>query len=470
MEMTVELFDSIINTSQDCVFWKDSERRFLGVNQAFLDYYGFDSEDVLIGKTDEDMGWHSDPEPFMQDELRVLSGHSTYKVQGKCMIRGEERDIVASKRPLYDGDRIVGLVGSFIDVTDVIKQRINHDKVFYNMENLRKYSYFDKIVDEIRLDEILDPLTGILSRTYALQFVHHLIREKKPFTFTMIDLDNFKLLNDTYGHGAGDKVLVTVANALAKYTNGYGLAGRFGGDELLLIDLHNTTGEDKQSFFERLYSDSCVFRSSIEFEDGSAFVTATCGTASYPEDADNFDDLFRLIDKMLYLGKSRGRNCYSIYDADSHRDIEIKKIANQGVFTSMTKLRSAVENAKGFEEKIKAVTPLITEALQISDLYYVRNDGRLKAVIDTGFDLDATDIADLSEDDVFKESTLDKVKQNSPVFYSSLKDKGFESAMVVRMRKGDDVSGYLVCAVRRSYRIWQENECAVMYYAAELLA
>ena len=134
MKMTEELFDRIINISHDCVFWKDKDRRFVGVNQAFLDYYGFDSEDVLIGKTDEDMGWHSDPEPFMQDELRVLAGHSTYKVQGKFVIRGEERDIVASKRPLYDGDRIVGLVGSFIDVTDVIKQRVNNDKVFYNME------------------------------------------------------------------------------------------------------------------------------------------------------------------------------------------------------------------------------------------------------------------------------------------------------------------------------------------------
>ena len=123
MKMTVELFDSIINTSQDCVFWKDKERRFLGVNQAFLDYYGFESADVLIGKTDEDMGWHSDPEPFKQDELRVLSGRSTYKVQGKCIIRGEERDIIASKRPLYDGDRIVGLVGSFVDITDVLRRR-----------------------------------------------------------------------------------------------------------------------------------------------------------------------------------------------------------------------------------------------------------------------------------------------------------------------------------------------------------
>ena len=86
MRMTEELFDRIINISHDCVFWKDKDRRFVGVNQAFLDYYGFDSPDVLIGKNDEDMGWHTDPEPFKQDELRVLSGESTYKVQGKCRI------------------------------------------------------------------------------------------------------------------------------------------------------------------------------------------------------------------------------------------------------------------------------------------------------------------------------------------------------------------------------------------------
>ena len=166
MEMTVDLFDSIINTSQDCVFWKDKERRFLGVNQAFLDFYGFDSVEVLLGKTDEDMGWHSDPEPFKQDELRVLSGKSTYKVQGKCFIRGEERDIIASKRPLYDGDEIVGLVGSFVDITDVIrrKNKIDGSQVLYTIEDLRKYPFFDKIIDEISLDEILDTLTGVLSR------------------------------------------------------------------------------------------------------------------------------------------------------------------------------------------------------------------------------------------------------------------------------------------------------------------
>ncbi|MBR5360929.1 MAG: PAS domain-containing protein, partial [Lachnospiraceae bacterium] len=57
MIMDNSLFNKIINTVSDCVFWKDKDRRFVGVNQAFLDFYGFDSVDVLLGKTDEDMGW-----------------------------------------------------------------------------------------------------------------------------------------------------------------------------------------------------------------------------------------------------------------------------------------------------------------------------------------------------------------------------------------------------------------------------
>lgn len=470
MKMTVELFDSIINTSQDCVFWKDKERRFLGVNQAFLDFYGFESADVLIGKTDEDMGWHSDPEPFKQDELRVLSGRSTYKVQGKCMIRNEERDIIASKRPLYDGDDIIGLVGSFVDITDVLKRRTDDAKVIYTMDKLRQYSFFDKLVDEISLDEILDPLTGILSRAYAVKFVQSMIEEHKPFTFSMIDLDNFKYFNDHFGHEAGDKVLTTVASELAKYTDGFGVAGRFGGDELLLIDLHNTSQEDKRSFFERLYTDSDALRVNVDFENGSSYVTATSGVASYPDDADTFDDLFGLIDKMLYLGKSKGRNCYSIYDYDKHKDIEITKLANYSIYTSMSRIRNALEKVEGISGKLQEVTPILTEILQVNDMYYIDKDGSMKAVNNKAFSAKVGDIGRLMENDMFSESTLEKVERCSPEFYSALKDNGFESVMAARIRKHDEVQGYLVCAAKRSFRIWQENERAIMYYLAGLLA
>ncbi len=117
-----DLFYQIINNTQECHFWKDKNRRFIGVNQAFLNFYGFESEDVLLGKTDEEMGWHPDPDGYRIAEERVLEGEDTYMVPGQCVVRGEVHDIYASKHPIYDEQgEIVGLYGSFIDATDEMR-------------------------------------------------------------------------------------------------------------------------------------------------------------------------------------------------------------------------------------------------------------------------------------------------------------------------------------------------------------
>ena len=470
MEMTVELFDSIINTSQDCVFWKDKDRRFIGANQAFLDFYGFESEDVLIGKTDEDMGWHSNPEPYKQDEIRVLNGESTYKVQGKCVIRGEERDIIASKRPLYENGEIVGLVGSFVDVTDVIRRNEAAENLqVYTIEKLRQFNFFDRIIDEISLEEILDPLTGVLSRTYAMKLVHWLIAEKQPFTFTMVDLDNFKSINDTFGHSAGDEVLIEVSKDLAKSVDGFGAVGRFGGDELLIIDLKNISRRDKNRFFEKLYKKSGYIGKEMHFGDGTARITATSGCASYPNDADDYDKLFELIDKMLYVGKSEGRNCYTIYDKDEHGVLEVSVVTRRGVFTDMQDLRNGMDRESTHEGKIKAAFPVLKEVLQINELYYVRPGLGMRAVNDPGFECDASDIDLLMTEDVLAEGSVENIKNTAPVFGTSLKENCFGSVLIARVRDHDDIRGYLICAVQRSHRIWQEYESAILYYVAGLM-
>ena len=117
------LLQKILDTTQAAIFWKDAARRFIGVNKAFLEYYGFASEQALLGKTDEDMGWHSDPDPYKNDELRVLQGESTTRVPGMCLCKGENRHIVASKSPLLENGEIIGLVGSFEDVTSEVRLR-----------------------------------------------------------------------------------------------------------------------------------------------------------------------------------------------------------------------------------------------------------------------------------------------------------------------------------------------------------
>ena len=112
------LLSEILSTTKTAIFWKDADRRFLGANKAFLDYYGFRDVGEIIGKNDEDMGWHTEPDPYKNDELCVLrDGISTYRVPGRCIARGKNRNIVASKGPLSVDGKIVGLVGSFEDVT-----------------------------------------------------------------------------------------------------------------------------------------------------------------------------------------------------------------------------------------------------------------------------------------------------------------------------------------------------------------
>ncbi|MCR5657222.1 MAG: PAS domain-containing sensor histidine kinase [Butyrivibrio sp.] len=153
------LFDKIVNTTQDCIFWKDTQRRFVGVNQAFLDFYGFTSADVLIGKTDEEMEWHPNPQPFMEDELRVLQGESTRNVLGQCIVKGQIRDIMASKTPIYDGGVIIGFVGSFMDVTEQNKrmakiERLNrlNDQLLENEKkaNRRMSEFLSRMSNEIK--------------------------------------------------------------------------------------------------------------------------------------------------------------------------------------------------------------------------------------------------------------------------------------------------------------------------------
>jgi PAS domain S-box-containing protein len=140
------LLERILATTGTALFWKDAQRRFVGVNQAFLDYYGFADESELLGKTDEEVGWHTDPQPYQDDEWRVLrEGKSTRRVPGKCMARGELRAIVASKSPMYVDGKIVGLVGSFEDVTNETLQREEIARLNLRLE--QKVAEYDMLME-----------------------------------------------------------------------------------------------------------------------------------------------------------------------------------------------------------------------------------------------------------------------------------------------------------------------------------
>ena len=166
-----QIFDKILNTAQESIFWKDNDRRYKGVNKAFLEFFGFKSQVDIIGKTDEDRNWLKDIESSNLDEQRVLLGENTYMVLEKCRVDGEERDIYISKAPVYDDDgKIAGLAGSFVDVTDVKNKEREIEQLQKNLEkSLRNEKKAkrrnDELIARLRL-EMKNPLNAIYSISY----------------------------------------------------------------------------------------------------------------------------------------------------------------------------------------------------------------------------------------------------------------------------------------------------------------
>jgi len=110
----------------------------------------------------------------------------------------------------------------------------------YTYDDLKKYEYFK----DIDMNYALDSLTGVLSRANVLGFAKHLVDTKTPFMMGILDIDNFKLVNDNYGHMVGDECLKSVASNLAAYVGGDGVVGRFGGDEFVVIYFKSQSYDD----------------------------------------------------------------------------------------------------------------------------------------------------------------------------------------------------------------------------------
>ena len=340
----------------------------------------------------------------------------------------------------------------------------------YLRRQLERYPYFQEKLKDTDVAGLLDQLTGLVSRGHILWFAQWLIEHEIPFSFAMLDLDNFKFINDTYGHYIGDQVLIHVAEDLVELLGDAGVAGRFGGDEFLIVNLRDVTYDDCKKLFMRMY-EGTVLRKNVQLEDCNPFITGTIGCAIYPKDAGDYNTLFEVIDKLLYRGKTKGRNCHIIYVEEKHKDIMIRQIAKHGMYTTFNKLVRQFEFAPGLINKMRGVMPVLMEELQISDLYYV---GKQRVMRSVRQPMIAEPVSDLEQllrsDDLYANNSLADAEKRSPEFYGILKKMEIETFCVVRIGWHMDTDGYLIVAEARNRRIWQEAECGILFFLSKMIA
>lgn len=174
-------------------------------------------------------------------------------------------------------------------------------------------------------NSIHDQLTGLYNRRYFDETYHQqaalAVRFQQDLAILFLDLDNFKYINDTHGHLAGDIVLEKVAEAISKEKRDSDIAARFGGEEFVLILTH-TDNLSAFAFAERLRE--TIASLEIDYLGNILRVTISGGIASYPLSSNSPEKLLEMADSAVYLAKGAGRNKICQYREEKRRYLRVK--------------------------------------------------------------------------------------------------------------------------------------------------
>jgi diguanylate cyclase (GGDEF)-like protein/PAS domain S-box-containing protein len=169
----------------------------------------------------------------------------------------------------------------------------------------------------LRLQQIAetDSLTGLYTRAHFERVSMSVLEAHNgrgtPIALYFIDLDNFKLANDSYGHWIGDQILIVVARRLQAMCTRSELVARLGGDEFALLSMTDSADHASGVLAQKIVDKVCepVQLDSIRFE-----ITASVGVAIFPQDATRFTELLRYADLAMFAAKAQSRNTYCLFD------------------------------------------------------------------------------------------------------------------------------------------------------------
>ncbi len=304
LEKILEKATEYVEAEQGSLMLVDEERDALvvraakGVNKALIE-----PRQIRLGEAVAGRVWESGQPLLVRDIEKDLSQPSRPRYKTRSFI----------SIPLKLHDRTIGI----LNVSDKISGKIFCESDLDLLTAIGSYasvaierSAYQQKAEALKMISITDPLTGLLNRRYFQERLTEEIersrRHKAPVSLVIMDIDDFKTFNDTYGHPGGDEILKIFTRNLRNSIRTIDVAARWGGEEFTII-LPQTGKEEAAILAERV-------RREVEREEefgvkfGARPFTVSMGVAAYPEDASTLDDLIASADRALYAAKGSGKN------------------------------------------------------------------------------------------------------------------------------------------------------------------
>jgi len=289
------LISKVFSETTEGIIITDKNSIILNVNPAFCDITGY-SRNEIIGQKPSTLNSGKQTPEFYLNMWQNLNKYGTW--QGEIWNRKKDgivyAELLSISSIVDENNQTVNYIGLFTDITLSKKQQ----------EALKQMAHYDVLTQLPNRVLLIDRFNQALA---------HCKRNESLLAVCFLDLDNFKPVNDNYGHAVGDQLLIEVAKRIKKTIRNEDTVSRQGGDEFALLLGDIDSFSQCEQMLERII-DSVSLPYLINKQ--SISISASIGISIYPMDDSNMDTLMRHADQAMYQAKLAGRNRYNFFNTE----------------------------------------------------------------------------------------------------------------------------------------------------------
>ena len=293
-ERKLKLYASVFVHAGEGIMITDATSTIIEVNDTFCQITGYTREEIL-GQSPNILRSERQTAEFYAEMWDTLKAEGSWK--SEIWNRRKNGEVYAELLTISAVKDEKGLLQNYVAIfSDISLMKKHQDQ----LEHIAHYDVLTNLPNRVLLTDRLN------------QSMLHSRRHKNLLAVAFLDMDGFKLVNDTYGHNTGDKLLVAFSERISEALRESDTLARIGGDEFIFTIADLVKVEDSIPVLERLLHS---LRSPITVGEITLKISASVGVAIYPRDSDDADILIRKADHAMYSAKQAGKNRYHIFDS-----------------------------------------------------------------------------------------------------------------------------------------------------------